>query len=43
MHATSMMCFQLLIDEGTIAEQFIGQHIIDMRNSLLNREFTYWL
>jgi len=32
-----------LINEGAIAEQFIGQHLIDMLSSLPNRELTYWL
>ena len=32
-----------LINEGAIAEQFIGQHLIDMLSNLANREPTYWL
>jgi len=29
--------------EFVLAEQFIGQHLIDMLSSLPNRELTYWL
>lgn len=32
-----------LINEGAIAEQFIGQHLIDILSTSLNRELTYWL
>jgi len=32
-----------LNNEGAIAEQFIGQHLIDMLSSLPSRELTYWL
>ena len=32
-----------LVNEGVIAEQFIGQHLIDMLSSLPNRELNYWL
>ena len=32
-----------LINEGTIAEQFIGQHLQDSLSSSPNRELTYWL
>lgn len=32
-----------LINEGTIAEQFIGQHLQDHLSSSPNRELTYWL
>jgi len=31
-----------LVNEGVIAEQFIGQHLIDMLSSLPNRELNYW-
>jgi len=32
-----------LINEGTVAEQFIGQHLQDILSSSPNRELTYWL
>ncbi|MEQ1771707.1 MAG: AAA family ATPase, partial [Devosia sp.] len=32
-----------LINEGTIAEQFIGQHLQDLLAESPNRELTYWL
>ena len=32
-----------LINEGPIAEQFIGQHLQALLSSSLNRELTYWL
>ena len=32
-----------LVNEGVIAEQFIGQHLIDMLSRLPNRELNYWL
>jgi len=32
-----------LINEGTIAEQFIGQHLQDILSATINRELTYWL
>jgi uncharacterized protein len=32
-----------LINEGAIAEQFVGQHLQDMFSDALNRELTYWL
>ena len=32
-----------LINEGVIAEQFIGQHLQDMLSGSPNRDLTYWL
>ena len=32
-----------LINEGVIAEQFIGQHLQDMLAGSPNRDLTYWL
>jgi predicted AAA+ superfamily ATPase len=32
-----------LINEGAIAEQFIGQHLQDILSDSPNRELTYWL
>ncbi|RQD66696.1 MAG: ATP-binding protein [Desulfonatronovibrio sp. MSAO_Bac4] len=32
-----------LVNEGAIAEQFVGQHLQDMFSGTLNRESTYWL
>jgi len=32
-----------LINEGVIAEQFIGQHLADLISNTVNRELTYWL
>ncbi len=32
-----------LINEGSIAEQFIGQHLLDMLSKSPNRELNYWL
>ncbi len=32
-----------LINEGVIAEQFIGQHLQDIVSTSPNRELTYWL
>jgi len=32
-----------LVNEGAIAEQFIGQHLQDFVSTSLNRELTYWL
>jgi len=32
-----------LINEGAIAEQFIGQHLQNLLADTLNRELTYWL
>lgn len=32
-----------LINEGQIAEQFIGQHLVELLNNTTNRQPTYWL
>ena len=32
-----------LINEGAIAEQFVGQHLLDLLADSPNRELTYWL
>ena len=32
-----------LINEGPIAEQFIGQHLQDMLSDTLNRDLVYWI
>ncbi len=32
-----------LVNEGAIAEQFIGQHLQDILSSSANRDLTYWL
>lgn len=32
-----------LVNDGAIAEQFIGQHLVDILSSSANRELTYWL
>jgi predicted AAA+ superfamily ATPase len=32
-----------LVNEGSIAEQFIGQHLLDLLAESPNRELTYWL
>jgi uncharacterized protein len=32
-----------LVNEGAIAEQFVGQHLRDLLSSCPNRELTYWL
>ena len=39
----SQMADTQLINEGVIAEQFIGQHLQDILSSSLNRELNYWL
>ncbi len=41
--AVSQMDDVKLINEGAIAEQFVGQHLQDMLSETLNRELTYWL
>lgn len=33
----------VLINEGVVAEQFIGQHLLDMLSNSPNRELNYWL
>jgi predicted AAA+ superfamily ATPase len=32
-----------LVNEGAIAEQFVGQHLLDLLADSPNRELTYWL
>lgn len=32
-----------LVNEGAIAEQFVGQHLQTLLNDMSNRELTYWL
>lgn len=32
-----------LVNEGAMAEQFIGQHLLDLLGRSANRELTYWL
>ena len=39
----SHMADSVLINEGVIAEQFIGQHLLDMLSKSPNRELNYWL
>lgn len=39
----SQMADRQLINEGAIAEQFVGQHLQDILSSSPNRELTYWL
>ena len=39
----STMADTQLINEGSIAEQFIGQHLQDILSDSPNRELTYWL
>ncbi len=39
----SHMADRVLINEGVIAEQFIGQHLLDMLSKSPNRELNYWL
>ena len=39
----SQMADTQLVNEGVIAEQFIGQHLQDILSSSLNRELNYWL
>ncbi len=41
--AISKMSDTSLVNEGVIAEQFIGQHLQDLLASSPNRELTYWL
>ncbi len=42
-NAISKMSDTSLVNEGVIAEQFIGQHLQDLLASSANRELTYWL
>jgi len=39
----SQMADTQLVNEGTIAEQFVGQHLQDILSASPNRELTYWL
>ena len=39
----AQMTTMQLINEGTIAEQYIGQHLQDILSTSPNRELTYWL
>jgi predicted AAA+ superfamily ATPase len=41
-NAISQLNDKKLINEGAIAEQFIGQHLIDILSTSVNRELTYW-
>ena len=41
--AVSQMDDVKLINEGAIAEQFVGQHLQNLLSDALNRELTYWL
>ncbi len=42
-NAVSQMGDIKLINEGAIAEQFIGQHLQNLLSDTPNRELTYWL
>ena len=42
-HVVSQMDNIRLINEGAIAEQFIGQHLQALLSDSANRELTYWL
>lgn len=42
-HIVSQMDENRLINEGVIAEQFIGQHLQHLLYDTPNRELTYWL
>lgn len=39
----SHMDAQSLVNEGAIAEQFVGQHLVEILSATANRELTYWL
>ena len=39
----SQIADKQLINEGAIAEQFIGQHLLDILSKSPNRELNYWL
>ena len=41
--AIESMSDSRLVNEGAMAEQFIGQHLRDLLAGTLNRELTYWL
>lgn len=42
-NSISIMAETQLVNEGAIAEQFIGQHLQDILSTSPNRELTYWL
>ena len=42
-NSISTMAETRLVNEGAIAEQFIGQHLQDILSTSPNRELTYWL
>lgn len=42
-HVVSQMDDIRLINEGAVAEQFIGQHLLSLLSDTPNRELTYWL
>jgi hypothetical protein len=42
-NSISQMAKAQLVNEGAIAEQFIGQHLQDILSTSPNRELTYWL
>jgi predicted AAA+ superfamily ATPase len=42
-NSISQMTTTQLCNEGSIAEQFIGQHLQDILSSSPNRDLTYWL
>lgn len=42
-NTVSQITDNVLINEGVIAEQFIGQHLLDMLSKSPNHELTYWL
>jgi predicted AAA+ superfamily ATPase len=42
-NSISTMAETQLVNEGAIAEQFIGQHLQDILSTSPNRELTYWL
>lgn len=41
--ALSQLTETKLVNEGAIAEQFIGQHLLDIISTAANRQLTYWL
>ncbi|MDO8273689.1 MAG: AAA family ATPase [Gammaproteobacteria bacterium] len=42
-NSISRMTESTLVNEGTIAEQFIGQHLLELLAESPNRELNYWL
>ena len=42
-NSIAIMAETQLINEGAIAEQFIGQHLQDILSTSPNRELTSWL